>query len=107
MKRIKFFYAFCLLLAVGLVTLLSACGGDDDNDDPVVPTPSVSVQLVSQSITEGEEVEASTTQLALSYSTTVRVATTNGIALNGTAENGEDGPYYLAVLIAYQLTAKS
>ena len=23
------------------------------------------------------------------------------------AENGEDGPYYLAVLIAYQLTAKS
>ena len=24
-----------------------------------------------------------------------------------TAENGEDGPYYLAVLIAYQLTAKS
>jgi hypothetical protein len=24
-----------------------------------------------------------------------------------TAENGEDGPYYRAVLIAYQLTAKS
>ena len=24
-----------------------------------------------------------------------------------TAENGEDGPYYLAVLIAYQLTVKS
>ena len=27
--------------------------------------------------------------------------------LDSTAENGEDGPYYLAVLIAYQLTAKS
>ena len=28
-------------------------------------------------------------------------------AVAATAENGEDGPYYLAVLIAYQLTAKS
>ena len=28
-------------------------------------------------------------------------------AVATTAENGEDGPYYLAVLIAYQLTAKS
>ena len=27
-------------------------------------------------------------------------------AVAATAENGEDGPYYLAVLIAYQLTAK-
>ena len=28
-------------------------------------------------------------------------------AIAATAEHGEDGPYYLAVLIAYQLTAKS
>ena len=28
-------------------------------------------------------------------------------AVATTAENGEDGPYNLAVLIAYQLTAKS
>jgi hypothetical protein len=28
-------------------------------------------------------------------------------AVAATAENGEDGPYYLAVLIAYQPTAKS
>jgi hypothetical protein len=28
-------------------------------------------------------------------------------AVATTAENGEDGSYYLAVLIAYQLTAKS
>ena len=28
-------------------------------------------------------------------------------AVAATAENGEDVPYYLAVLIAYQLTAKS
>ena len=28
-------------------------------------------------------------------------------AIAATAENGEDGPNYLAVLIAYQLTAKS
>jgi len=28
-------------------------------------------------------------------------------AVATTAENGEDGPCYLAVLIAYQLTAKS
>ena len=28
-------------------------------------------------------------------------------AVAATAENGEDGSYYLAVLIAYQLTAKS
>ncbi len=104
MKRIKFFYAFGLLLAVGLVTILSACGGDDDNDDPVVPTPSVSVQLVSQSIAEGEEVEASTTQLALSYSTTVRVATTNGIALNGTAVNAVRNPQDAkGVLVTFEL----
>lgn len=77
-------------LFLTLVTLLvTACGGDDDGT-PVVPTPTptptpdASITLVSQSITNGAEVDPATTrQLTLTYSTSVRVVSNADITLNG------------------------
>ena len=71
--------AFLLLPAV---FTFSSCG----SEDPDEPTPSVNVTLRQQTITEGAEVDAeATTVLTLTYNTTVKVASSTGITLNGTA----------------------
>ena len=73
----------------------TACGGDDEDGtiDPVVPTPSVTVTLTEQSISEGAEVDASsTTQLFLSYSVMVKVSATAAIKLNGNTVTATANP---------------
>ena len=73
-------------LALGFLTGLTACGGDDPADDPVTPSTGVTVTLRSQSISEGAEVDAaSTTTLDLTYSVMVKVASSANITLNGSA----------------------
>ena len=73
---------FQLLMLLASFSLFS-CGGSDGDDS--TPTPSVSLQLVSQSIAEGAQVDAaSTTVLTLNYNNPVRVAG-NGVTLNGIA----------------------
>ena len=70
-----------LLTLISSFVLLS-CGGG--GDEPDTPTPSVTIILRSQSISEGAEVEAAnTTVLTLNYNTTVKVTGT-GITINGT-----------------------
>ena len=78
---------------VAALPLLWGCGDDDDSaDDPATPASTASVTLKSQSISEGEEIDAATTQLSLTYSVSVRVATTSGITLNGTAADAVRNP---------------
>ena len=73
---------FQLLMLLASFSLFS-CGGSDSDDS--TPTPSVTLQLVSQSIAEGAQVDAaSTTVLTLNYNNPVRVPG-NGITLNGIA----------------------
>ena len=73
---------FQLLMLLASFSLFS-CGGSDGDDS--TPTPSVSLQLVSQSIAEGAQVDAaSITVLTLNYNNPVRV-TGNGVTLNGIA----------------------
>ena len=73
---------FALLLLPAVFTF-SSCSGEDGPDDP---TPSVNVILRGQSIAEGAEVDAETTVvLTLTYNTTVKVVSSTGITLNGTA----------------------
>ncbi len=83
-----------LAMMVALLPLLWGCGGDDDPaDDPVVPTPSVNVSMRSQSIAEGAEVDApSTTQLALTYSVSVKLSASASITLNGAPVNATRNP---------------
>ena len=65
------------------VFTFSSCGSEDDPDEP---TPSVTVVLRQQTIAEGAEVDAETTTvLTLTYNTTVKVVSSTGITLNGTA----------------------
>ena len=65
------------------VFTFSSCSGGDDPDEP---TPSVTVILRGQTIAEGAEVDAETTTvLTLTYNTTVKVVSSTGITLNGTA----------------------
>ncbi len=81
MKTLKTLLAMALL-AVGCMSILTACG-DDDNDEP--EAPKVSISLRSCSITEGMEYQASTlTEVTLSYNTVVAVSPKANITLNGT-----------------------
>ncbi|MBR1934188.1 MAG: hypothetical protein IJ841_10965 [Prevotella sp.] len=83
------------MMALAIAPLcLTACGDDGDDDDPgQKPEPTVSVKLTSQSIAEGEEVDAtSTTQLALGYSATVKVATGAAVSLNGNSLTATRNP---------------
>lgn len=93
MKRINIIAALATI-AIALTTGLTACGGDDTpGDDPLNPTPSVSVTLSSQSIDEGAEVEAmSTTMLELTYNVMIKVAASANITLNGTAVTATRNP---------------
>ena len=73
---------FTLMLLPAVFTF-SSCGSEDDPDEP---TPSVTVVLRQQTIAEGAEVDAETTTvLTLTYNTTVKVVSSTGITLNGTA----------------------
>ena len=83
---------YYLLLAVLSLPLMAACGDDDPEDDPVSPTPSLSVTLKSQSIAEGEEVDAkNTTQLTLAYSVSVKPGSA-AITLNGATVSAQRNP---------------
>ena len=77
-----------LLLTMLLASFaLFSCGGDDANDSGGgSPTPSgITITLRSMSISQGAEVDASTTTvLTLNYNNTVKV-TGSGITLNGTS----------------------
>ena len=71
------------MMIIGLTTGLAACGGDDDEDDPV--TPKVTISLRSCSITEGAEYSApDLTEVTLSYNNVVAVSPSANITLNGT-----------------------
>ena len=73
---------FALMLLPAVFTF-SSCSGDGDPDEP---TPSVTVVLRQQTIAEGAEVDAETTTvLTLTYNATVKVVSSTGITLNGTA----------------------
>ena len=73
---------FTLMLLPAVFTFSSR----DSEDDPDEPTPSVTVVLRQQTIAEGAEVDAETTTvLTLTYNTTVKVVSSTGITLNGTA----------------------
>ncbi len=75
--------ALLALMLLPAVFAFSSCSKEDDPDEP---TPSVNVVLRGQTIAEGAEVDAETTiVLTLTYNTTVKVVSSNGITLNGTA----------------------
>ena len=84
MKRINTIAALSMMI-IGLLTGLSSCGGDDP-DDGKDPTPTVTVNLRSCSITNGAEyVAANLKEVTLSYNTVVMVSSSANITLNGTA----------------------
>ncbi|MBR1548314.1 MAG: glycoside hydrolase family 5 protein [Prevotella sp.] len=75
-----------LLTMFGLMTALLSCGGSDDDggSDGADGKGSVVISLRSQSISEGAEVDASTTDmLTLTYTATVKVVDNADITLNG------------------------
>ncbi len=75
--------ALFVLMLLPAVFTFSSCGSEDDPDEP---TPSVTVTLRQQTIAEGAEVDAEITNvLTLTYNTTVKVVSSAGITLNGTA----------------------
>ena len=79
----RLFFTVCCGFVATLATL-TACGGDDPEPDPT-PKPTVSVALKSQSIAEGSEIDAkATTELLLTYTTSVKLASNADITLNGT-----------------------
>ena len=86
------------------VFTFSSCGSEDDPDDP---TPSVNVILRGQSIAEGAEVDAETTTvLTLTYNTTVKVVSSTGITVGGTAVAAKSNPQTtMAVDIPLSLVA--
>lgn len=77
MKKILFFLSM-LSLAIGFVS----CGDDDDNSQS---SPAEDITLVSSSVAEGAEIDATLTSIALTYSAGVKAAGTPAVTLNGTA----------------------
>ena len=79
------------LMAFGLLAVSTACGDDGaESSDDI--KPSVTVSLRSQSISEGEEVDASTSSLSLTYSVPVNLASAAAITLNGSAVQAARNP---------------
>lgn len=67
---------------IGMLTGFTACGDDDDNSGST--TPKASLILRTQSIQNGDEVEAeSTTVLTLTYNAVVNISASANITLNG------------------------
>lgn len=88
MKRLNIIAALAIM-AVSLVTALTACGDDPEEETPAA----VSVELRSQTISEGAEVDAMrTTMLELTYNRMVDVAPTARITLNGTVVSATRNP---------------
>ena len=74
-------FAVVAMMVVGLMIGLTACG---DDDDPENPAPKVTISLRSCSITEGTEYVASDlTEVTLSYNNVVAVSPSANITLNG------------------------
>lgn len=74
------------MMILGLLTGLTACGGDDGGGGGSPDTPKVTVSVRSCSITNGAEYTASElTQVTISYNTVVAVSSSANITLNGTA----------------------
>ena len=62
---------FLLALLTAVLPILTACGGSDDDND--TPTPSVTVNIRSCSVTNGMEYNASDlTKVTISYNTVVK-----------------------------------
>ena len=81
MKRLNTI-AMMAMMVIGLMTGTTACGDDDDSEEP---TPKVTISLRSCSITEGTEYIASElTTVTLSYNNVVSVSSSANITLNGT-----------------------
>ena len=69
------------MMVVGLMIGLTACGDDDDSEEPA---PKVTISLRSCSITEGAEYVASAlTEVTLKYNNVVAVSPSANITLNG------------------------
>ena len=76
------------MMILGLLTGLTACGGDDGGGGGSPDTPKVTVSVRSCSITNGAEYTASElTQVTISYNTVVAVSSSANITLNGTVCN--------------------
>ena len=75
-----------LFFALSTFALLTSCGGDDEPDPGPGPSTGSGV-LESSSITEGQVVDASTSQIVLTYSNPIRVSSANPATLNSKALN--------------------
>ena len=83
MKRINTSLAMAMMV-IGLLTGLTACGGDDDGDEPA-PSRKTTIKARAYSITEAAEyIATELTEVTISYSTTMSVSQSANITLNGT-----------------------
>ena len=83
MKRINTILAMAMMV-IGLLTGLTACGGDDDGDEPA-PSQKTTIKARAYSITEAAEyIATELTEVTISYSTTMSVSQSANITLNGT-----------------------
>ena len=81
---------FLLTLLTAVLPILTACGGSDDDND--TPTPSVTVNIRSCSVTNGMEYNVSDlTKVTISYNTVVSVTPSANITLNGTKCSAASG----------------
>lgn len=84
-KLLFLFYSFISLF------LLSACGGDDGNED-TPPTPvKKTLSVVKTSIAAGEEIDATTTALSIEYNTNVKLAANTKVTVNGQSVAATNG----------------
>ncbi len=77
--------SLCSFIIGCIITLsISACGGDDSSSGGGTTPTTVTLSLTSNSISEGAEVDASsTTVLTLTYSKIIKISSTANITLNG------------------------
>ena len=81
MKRINTIAALTMMV-ISIMTGLMSCGGDDPNEEP---TPQITINLRSCSITDGAEYKTSElTEVTLTYNNLVAVSSSANITLNGT-----------------------
>ena len=97
-----------LLKSLGFVSaamlLLASCGGSDDDDDPVDLRGTI--HLTAQSIAEGSEVDAATTNaLTLTYDKMVALAPGKTITVNGAAATASVASTATSINIALELEA--
>ena len=79
-----------ITMLIGVVAGMTACGGDDENEDPV--EPKITISLRSCSISEGTEYNATDLkEVILSYNNVVTVSPSANITLNGTKCTAKSG----------------